>query len=82
MRPRSHGPRRLTFDDLLYDVALTELSDNINELLREHHAFLGQAAIIDEVSLSRYADNYTLATHVKRRIYHTAGVVDTTYIEK
>jgi hypothetical protein len=26
--------------------------------------------------LGRYADNYTLATHVKRRIYHATGVVD------
>ena len=66
----------LTFDDLLYDVALTDLSDDINELLREHHAFLGLAATLDESSLGRYADNYTLATHVKRRIYHAAGVVD------
>ena len=38
---RGHMARAvLTFDDLLYDVALNDLSDDINELLREHHAFL------------------------------------------
>jgi len=61
---RGHMARAvLTFDDLLYDVALNDLSDDINELLCEH--MVGQAATLDESSLGRYADNYTLATHVK-----------------
>ena len=34
----------LAFDDLSYDVVVIDLSDDISELLRQHHAFLGQAA--------------------------------------